>query len=197
MAFATPAASALGNVGASAATAGTASSVLSAIGTGIGAAGRYEQGAYGAQVAKNDAQIARQNATNAITEGNAQVEEEGFRNAAVAGHIRATQAAGNVDVNSGSAVDVQASQAASGRFDEENIQHNALQLAYGYNIQSESQQAQAKQDQSAGTFGALSSLFSNAQALGFKWGVPNKSGLASITKTPGANQFMTNTETLY
>lgn len=60
------------------------------------------------------------------------------------GAIKAAEAAGNVDVNSGSAVDVQSSAAALGELNAITIRGNAAKEAYGYETQSTSFENQAQ-----------------------------------------------------
>src|SRR5277367_5015612 len=99
---------------------------LGAIGALASAGGGLFQGvansqaaSYRATVARNNALIAQGNATRAIAAGQRQAQNQSLQNAAALGAIKTTQAANSVDVNSGSALDVQASQRAKGQLDAE------------------------------------------------------------------------------
>jgi len=143
---------------------------LSGLGAGLQAGGSIAGGLYSAQVARNNATIAQQSATYATEAGNVQAQNESLKNAQIAGQLKASQAANNVDVNSGSALAVQAGQKAAGDLDTQTVLHNALLQAYGYQQQATSYKAQAGQDVTAGFEGAAGSLLSNASSLGLKWG---------------------------
>jgi len=99
------------------------------------AAAQSRQAAYQAQVAENNAVIARNNAKSASEKGQSDAAAVGLRNRAVLGQIVAAEAAGGVDVNTGSNVDVQKSQRVSGIEDVSQTEHNAFLQAYGYQSQ--------------------------------------------------------------
>lgn len=124
---------------------------------------------YNAQVAANNATIANQNSQWAVQAGEAKVEQQGLKNRAVAGAIKANEAASNVDVNSGSAVDVQSSAAELGELDAINIRSDAARTAYGYEAQGTSFTAQSQLDEftasndlTAGNYAAASSFLGGA-----------------------------------
>ena len=133
-------------------TLGTIASIGSAI---IGGFGAIQQGRaasasanYNAQVAANNAKIAQQNATWAGQAGEAQAAASEAKTRAAVGATQAAQGASGVDVNSGSASDVRASQAEIGMLDALTIRSNAARQAYGYQTQSASDTAQSKLDKS-------------------------------------------------
>lgn len=120
------------------------------------AAGQQEQGQaqaqadrYNAGIAQINEQIAKQNASYAGAAGEEQAGISEMRTRAQEGSIKAGQAAKGVDVNSGSAVDVQASEAAIGKLDAMTIRSNAAREAYGYQTQAVNQEAQQKLDEYA------------------------------------------------
>jgi len=132
--------------------------------------------AYEAQVARNNAIIAQQNAAAAGAAGGVQAQATSLRSAATGGLIKAGQAASNIDVNSGSAVEVQASQRQLGELDAETAMHNAALQAYGYQTQATGYTAQAglygaeaEQAPIGGVLDATGNLLSNASNIGFKW----------------------------
>ncbi len=160
----------LGAVGA----AGLAISAASAVGGGIA---QGNAAGYQAQVAKNNAQIAQQNAQVAIAAGETQAQTQSLKGAAQVGQIKATQAAGGIDVNTGSAVKVRASQAQVNQLDTLTTMRNAAMQAYGYQQQATSDTAQssllaseAEQAPIGGAAGAAGNLLSGASGVGFKFG---------------------------
>ena len=95
---------------------------LGAIGAAASAAGTLYNGittsqaaSYRATVARNNAKIANANATRAIAAGQQQAQNQSLKNAEQLGAIKTAQAANGIDVNSGSALDLQASQRAKGQ----------------------------------------------------------------------------------
>lgn len=159
-------------VGASAATASAASAAavaLTAAGAIASAASAIHGGLYQAQVAKNNSKIAGQSATYSTEAANTQAQNQSFKNAAVAGDLRASQAANGVDINTGSDTSVENSQEAVGDLDTQSTLHNAMLQAYGYQTQSADLAAQSKQDAAGGIESGVGSLLSNASGLAFKW----------------------------
>ena len=119
-------------------------------GAGISAFGTYEGGQaqaraanYAAQVARNNSQIAEQNAQYAIAAGQRQASDTSLREAQRFGSIKARQGAGGVDVNTGSNAAVQASQRKMGALDIATVLNNSELAAYGYRSQAANFQAQA------------------------------------------------------
>ena len=123
--------------------------IISAIGIGISAYGQWKAGS-----AEADAGAARQRAADKqaeILDFNAQVadvqaqdavergaqDESRFRSGVklMIGEQRAGQAAGNIDVGFGSAVDVQADAAYLGELDAMTVRQNAQRDAWGYKVQ--------------------------------------------------------------
>ena len=147
------------------------------------AAGTLEQGAaaanaadYKAAVARNNAIIAQQNAAYAIQSGHAQAANQSRKGAAIMGKIKAGQAASGVDVNTGSAVDVQQSQREINKLDSDTVLNNAELKAYGYRSDATNYTAQAGLDEMeaeqapiGAAFSAAGSLLSSASSVGTKW----------------------------
>lgn len=153
---------------------GAGASALGAITGGEAAA---NQANYQSQVAANNAQIARQNAVYSAAAGGTQAEETGLKEAGTLGHVKASEAANNVDVNSGSAKDVQESQREAGSLTQLNTENNALLQAYGYGAQATGFGAQSGLEsyaaETAGPASFLSaggSLLSGASSLPLKFG---------------------------
>jgi hypothetical protein len=152
-------------------------------GAGISAAGAVEQGQatanaanYNAQVASNNATIATQNAAYATSAGQTQAATKSLQGAAAGGRIKAAQAASGIDVNSGSAVNVQQSQRETSKLDTETVLNNAELKAYGYRsnatgfqAQSGLETAEAEQAPIGADIGAAGGLLGSASSLGLKW----------------------------
>lgn len=161
----------------------TAAVIATVAGAGVSSYGAVQQGNatksadyYKAQVAKNDQQIAEQNATGSIEAGEAKAQVVSLKGRAVGGAIKAKQAGSGVDVNTGSNVDVQTAQREQGQLDTETTLHNADLEAYGYRTQATNYAAESQLDISAGdqaqTAGyekAAGGLLSSAGSLGFRW----------------------------
>ncbi len=132
---------------------------------------------YNAAVQDNNAQLATQNATMAGREGAANAAIEQQKTRAAVGGIKAAQAANNIDVNSGSAVDVRSSAAELGELNAISIRSNAARTAYGYQTQSASDTAQsqldkqqAKYDATAGYVKGATTLIGGAATAANNWG---------------------------
>src|SRR5690348_8052729 len=90
-----------------------AGTAVSAVG-GLASAGASSAAAnYQSQIASNNAVIAGMQRANAITAGHVQTYEKSLAGAEQIGRIKAAMGANNVDVNTGSNVDVRASQRAA------------------------------------------------------------------------------------
>jgi hypothetical protein len=96
-----------------------------------------------AGISDYNAQVAEQQATDAVAQGT--TEEDRFRTQVrgMIGSQRTGFASNNVDVSSGSAVDVQADAAKLGELDALQIRTNAARAAWGYKVQAEDYRKQA------------------------------------------------------
>lgn len=170
----------------------TVASVASIAGTGISALGALSTGQanaaaanYSAQVAANNATTASQNAAYATQAGEQAATTQSLKGRAEAQHLKGEIAANGIDVNSGSAVDLEAGQLEKQQLDTETVRQNAALTAYGYRTtatsdiaQSQLDKAQAGFAQQAGLIGAGGSLLSGAGNIGLKW-----AGLNPTTST--------------
>lgn len=148
---------------------------LQASGKLKGGAAGGAAGAYQAQVARNNAIALRQMADRTVAGGLVNADVTSMRGAANVGAIKAKQGANNINVNSGSAVDVRAAAASAGKFDADTVLRNADLQAYGYRVKASQEESQAKlyemggsQAQSAGEIGAAGSLLGAASAVPWK-----------------------------
>jgi hypothetical protein len=152
------AAGTLAEIGTAAAVAGSA---ISAVGAIQSANAQSASAKYNAQIATQNQQQANQNASLAAASGDQQAAIQQQKTRAEVGAIKAQQAASNVDVNTGSAVDVQSSAAQLGELNAITIRSNAARTAYGYETQATGfgneatlQNQQSSYDQTAGEIGA-------------------------------------------
>ncbi len=164
-------------------TLGTIAAVSGVLGVGVSAYSAVAQGnaaskaaSYQAQVARNNQTIASQNARHASQVGEAEALNAGLKGAAKVGAARAAFAANNVDVNSGSALDVISGEAATGRQDQLTVANNAAEKVYGYRTQGSNfgataglEDAESTGARNAGALGAAGTLLGNASSIGFKW----------------------------
>jgi len=174
-------------IAAGAALAGAATSAFGTIEAGQAQA---SQASYQSQVARNNAAIAQQKAGYAAQAGEAQAQAESLKNAAQLGDVKTAQAANNIDVNTGSAVDVQKTQREIGEYDTATTMNNALLQAYGYQTEATSFQAEsglesaeASQAPIGAGLSAGGGLLSNAGSIGLKWLIPNSSTTPQPTAT--------------
>lgn len=132
-----------------------------------------EQGAANAQkrIARTNAAISEANASRVMQLGEIEAARFGMKAKAQAGAIKTHQAAAGVDVNSGSAVDVQESHQALSMFDSMTIRSNAAREAYGFKVKAhdfrnEAAMAKARANSAmiSGSINALSSLLSGASS---------------------------------
>ena len=157
-------------------TAGIAGAGISGIGAVEAGQATANAASYSAEVARNNATIANQNADYSIAAGQRKTADTSMKNAANIGRIKGAQAASGIDVNSGSAEDVQVGNRETGQLDSETVLNNSELQAYGYRSAATGFTAEAgldtlKAEQApiGADIGAGGSLLSNASSLGFKW----------------------------
>lgn len=172
--------------------------IITAVGAGVTAASTIAGGVsaqntanYNAAVAQNNATIAQQNATRAEQAGAVAAQNQGQKGAAQSAALRVAQASGGVDVNTGSAVDVQTGERETNLLDTETVMQNADLKAYGYRVQGENFTAQSQLDTAqaseavpAAALKAGGGLLSSASALGPKFANFNWSGGAPAGPSP-------------
>lgn len=132
---------------------------------------KYQQG-----MTQINQQISEQNAAYARSVGEVEAQKSGMRSRFQLGGIRVAKGAGNIDVNSGSAREVQDSQEAIGQHDQSTIRSNAARQAYGYDVEATGQKAQggmygmaADNATTAGKIGMTGTLISTAGSVASKW----------------------------
>ena len=153
-------------------------SAISAIGGLVGGIAQGNAASYQAQVARNNAVTAGQNATYAEQAGSAQTLQTGLKAAARQGAVKTSLAANGVDVNSGSAVDVQASQREAGSVDASTVMTNQELQAYGYRTQETNFDAQSKLDDQQASYAPIGAAFGALGSLA--GGASQGSGLGGL-----------------
>ena len=143
---------------------------------------------YSAQVAANNAAIAETNAKHAEAAGAAQAQAVSLKGRETSGKIRVAQAASGIDPNTGSAVDVQTSQAEKNTLDTETVMSNAELQAYGYRTTGTGYTAEAGLDttkagqalvagdyaETGADIGAAGGLLGSISSVGSKWAQAGK-----------------------
>lgn len=154
--------------------------VIGGVGAAVSAGGQLASGqatseayAYKAQVAANNAAIARQKGVQDIQAGEIAAVNQGLKTRAKVGSQKAQQGAAGVDVNTGSAADVRAGTEELGMLDALTIRSNAANKAWSDEVQAQSDTAQGQLDtmageqaETAGYIGAAGTLLSGASTVG-------------------------------
>ena len=140
------------------------------------------QGQYIKRVDEQNAKMADAEAQDALDRGELTAQRRGLEARQQIGSTRASQAAQGVDVSSGSAADVQASEAGIGALDEMTIRNNAAREAWGYKVE-------AINERQAGQVAAITGDMTAAGYRAESWG----SALSGAANTYGLyRQFSTN-----
>lgn len=158
--------------------------ILSAFGAKRQGEANSKMYAYQAQVARYNAQIDKQNADYARYAGERSAANFGMKQAQTEATIRNNQAASGLDVNSGSAAQIQASARKVGQIDMATIRENAAKTAYDYEVKAVNDLNQAglydaasSNARSAGNLNMMASLISTAGSVSSKWMAGAQSGL--------------------
>jgi hypothetical protein len=160
--------------------AGMAETMLGGLTSAFGnfAAGQAQEQMYNYQagVARLDAQIARQNAQYATQVGELSAQRYGMMAGQRMGQITAAQSSSGLDIKSGSAVDVRASQKLVSAMDVAAVRSDAARTAYNYQVQGVQFDAQAQLDTlagknaaTAGMVGAFGSIVGAASSITSGW----------------------------
>lgn len=174
-------AAAMGAIGIGATLAG---GITSAIGAEKSAAATQQSYNYQAGVAQLNSQIDLQNADYARQQGEVQAMQYGMQAGQRQAQIRTAQAASGLDVNSGSAAAVQASQKTITGIDTAQIRTNAAKTAYDYDVKSTMDLNQSTLDImggqnaiAAGNIQAASSILGSVGSVASKWNQGTTTGL--------------------
>jgi hypothetical protein len=171
----------LGTIGLASSGASGALGIFSSLMGGGAKADAYK---YQSSMAWQNAAIAKQNQKYALDIGEQQAERQGIAGAAQAGQIKAGQAASGVDVNTGSAKEVQTSQHLVSQMDLNTIREKAAKTAYDFSVQATNYENQAKGYSKAasnakteGVLGAVSSFIGTVGSVSSKWLQGNQLGM--------------------
>jgi hypothetical protein len=141
---------------------------------------------YQSQVAKINSQIDQQNREYALNYGEIKAMQSGMRYRQEEGHILATQGASNIDMTSGSSVDVRNSERTLASLDAGQIRANAAKVAYDYDVKSTMDLNQSTLDvmagqnaKTAGDIQAMSSILGSIGSVSSKWMQGTQSGMFS------------------
>lgn len=148
-------------------------------GGAVSAVGQYQSGqatqaadAYKSQVALNNADIAKRNATMDIQSGEVAAVNQGLKTRSKVGFEKAQQGASGIDVNTGSAPAVRAGTEQVGMLDALTTRSNAAKKAYGSQVEAVSDTAQSQLDTmagdqaaTAGEIGAAGTMLSTASTV--------------------------------
>ena len=166
----------------------------------LSATAQGEAAAYSAQVARNNAIISGYNATNAEEAGGVQAQAVSMAGAQNIAKIKTATAASNVDVNTGSAKNVQVGAREVNQLNTETVLNNANLQAYGYRMAAFSSTEQAGLEtlaaseapteaslaEEGGAESAGAGILGAASNIGFKF-----AGLSQPTGTGGQTTGVT------
>lgn len=146
-----------------------ASAAVGTVGTVVGAVAQAQQANYQASIADQNAKIAASQANDAVQNTNLEALRRSRQNAQVAGQQQAAMAANGVDLNFGSAVDVQKDTKMFGAEDLSQIYKQGNENARGFDISGFNYRSQAAASRAAasgaligGAFGALGTALGGA-----------------------------------
>lgn len=173
----------LGTIGLGTTAAGGITGAIGSLMGGDASAGMYQ---YKAGMALMNQQINKQNAAFALESGDINAEESGLKAGQGIAGTKVAQAAGGVDVNTGTPAEVRTSQQATAKFDQDVIRFDASKTAYGYEAKAASAAAEAQLDtmaaknaKSAGILGAVTSILGGASSVASKWSQGSQIGIFS------------------
>lgn len=118
---------------------------ISLVGGMMGAQNARQEGAFNAGMLNRNAALKEQAAQESIFAGNTSADWQRVRTGQAIGTQRAVQAANGIDVNSGSAAQLQDDTAMIGELDALTIQNNAAREAFGYQRQADQDRMNAIQ----------------------------------------------------
>lgn len=137
------------------------------------ASGQNQAGKYNQQVANVNAQIAEWQAEDALARGREQVTRQREYIRQLTGSQRARLAAQGIDIDSGSALDVQLDTARSGELDVLAIENAARREAWGYRVQAQDYRTRGAIARYEGRQAAVGTLLTTGdKAYGQSSGLP-------------------------
>lgn len=124
-----------------------------------------KQGEYESGQLDVNAGLADEQAADALTRGKEAAARTALDTKALIGSQRVALAGQGVDVNSGTAADLQSDSAQLGELDRLQIEHNAQREAYGYKVDAANSRAQGEQVRSASRNAARGTLLTAASQM--------------------------------
>ena len=118
---------------------------ISLVGGMMGAQNAKQEGAFNAGMLNRNAALKDQAADETQFAGDTSADWQRVRTGQAVGTQRSVQAANGIDVNSGSAAQLQDDTAMIGELDALTIQNNAAREAFGYRIQADQDRMNARQ----------------------------------------------------
>lgn len=143
----------------------TAALGVVALGTASSAYGKVRAGNETQSIYNQNAQIADLQAQDALERGDIDAKKMKRKTEQVIGSQRTSLAAQGVDVNKGSALDVQADAAYLGELDALTIKNNAAKEAWGYKVQASDYRSRGKAAKREGEFGAYTTILGSAGSV--------------------------------
>lgn len=158
--------------------------ILNAFGAAQSGRAQAQQLQYQAGIAQFNKMIALQNRDYASAQGEEEAVNTGLAGRYREGRVRADIAASGVDVNSGSAAAVQASQKEITQRDVATVRNKAARVALGYATEAEQDQLQSslysmasRNVQAAIPLNVASSLVSGASSVSSRWMQASQAGI--------------------
>lgn len=162
---------------------------LDIVGAGLKAFGQYKTGEsegamynYQSGLAQTNASIAKQDAIYATQTGEVEAQQSGMRTRSEVGSTKVGYGAGNISTSSGSSKNVIASETSIGQANEAVIRANAAKRAYGFNVASAEDTAQAgvfseaaHTSRTSATLGIASTIVGAASSVSSKWSQASQS----------------------
>jgi hypothetical protein len=149
-------------MGSIAAITGLVSTGVGAVNTGVGAYNQsqasLDQGRFARSMGNVNANMTEMQAQDAFRRGNIAANRQNLRTSLLMGQQRATAAAQGVDVNSGSALDLQANAARMGVIDANTIRMNAYKEAMGLRMEESNQRFRGNMAYAAGRSTAFNTM---------------------------------------
>ncbi len=118
---------------------------IAMVGGMMGAQNAKQEGAFNSSMLTGNAALKDQAAQETINAGDTSADWQRVRTGQAVGTQRSVQAANGIDVNSGSAAQLQDDTAMLGELDALTIQNNAAREAYGYKVQAKQDRLNATQ----------------------------------------------------
>lgn len=167
------------------------SGALGAAGAATSASASAQSYQYKAGIAGLNSQIALQNQAWAQNSGAIKGEEAGLSAGQQIAKTKVVQAGSGLDINTGSSAAVRSTQTDVAKFDQGTIAADAQHTAYGYEVESVKDTAEAALDTSAasnatqaGDIGILSSIIGATGSVASKWSQANTIGIGSKSSGP-------------